>query len=85
MQVLNLIKKFEMQKMESETIMEYVDILLSIVNQARFLGTEFSDSRIVQKILVTVLEWFEASISSLENAKDLSSNTLGIIECLAGC
>ena len=49
MQVLNLIREFEMQMMkESETIMDYSDRLLSIVNKVRLLGTDFSDSRIVQ-------------------------------------
>ena len=77
MQVLNLVKEFEMQKMkESETIKEYADKLLSIVNKVRLLGSEFSDSRIVQKILVTLPERFEATISSLENAKDLSRISL---------
>ena len=77
MQVLNLIREFEMQKMkESETIKEYSDRLLGIVNNVRLLGTDFSDSRIVQKILVTVPEKFEATISSLENSKDLPSITL---------
>ena len=74
MQVLNLIREFELQKMkESETIKEYSNKLLSIVNNVRLLGTDFSDSRIVQKILV---EKFETTISSLENSKDLSSITL---------
>ena len=46
MQVLNLIREFEMQMMkESETIMDYSDRLLSIVNKVRLLGTDFSDSR----------------------------------------
>ncbi|KAK2434095.1 hypothetical protein QL285_019281 [Trifolium repens] len=77
MQVLNLIREFEMQRMkESETIKEYSDKLLSIVNNVRLLGTEFSDTRIVQKILVTVPERFESTISSLENSKDLSNITL---------
>ncbi|XP_057995019.1 uncharacterized protein LOC131175307 [Hevea brasiliensis] len=77
MQVLNLVREFEMQKMkESETIKEYADKLLSIVNKVRLLGSEFSDSRIVQKILVTIPERFEATISSLENAKDLSRISL---------
>ncbi|KAM7489733.1 hypothetical protein LguiB_027217 [Lonicera macranthoides] len=77
MQVLNLIREFEMQKMkESETVKEYSDRLLGIVNKVRLLGTDFSDSRIVQKVLVTVPEKFEATISSLENSKDLSSITL---------
>ncbi|KAF2299904.1 hypothetical protein GH714_005913 [Hevea brasiliensis] len=77
MQVLNLVREFEMQKMkESETIKEYADKLLSIVNKVRLLGSEFFDSRIVQKILVTIPERFEATISSLENAKDLSRISL---------
>ncbi|MCI49166.1 hypothetical protein A2U01_0070409, partial [Trifolium medium] len=55
--VLNLIREFEMQRMkESETIKEYSDKLLSIINNVRLLGTEFSVTRIVQKILVTVPE-----------------------------
>ena len=48
MQVLNLIREFEMQRMnESETIKDYSDRLLDIVNKVRLLGTEFTDSRIV--------------------------------------
>lgn len=77
MKVLNLIREFEVLKMkELETIEEYSDKLLCIANEVKLLGTEFLNSRIVQKVLVTVLERFEASISSLENAKDLSSITL---------
>ncbi|KAH9657521.1 hypothetical protein KPL70_023109 [Citrus sinensis] len=57
MQVLNLIREFELQKMkESETIKEYSDRLLGIANKVRLLGSEFSDSRIVEKIPVTVPE-----------------------------
>ncbi|KAA8538511.1 hypothetical protein F0562_028118 [Nyssa sinensis] len=77
MQVLNLIREFEMQRMkESKTIKDYSNRLLDIVNKVRLLGTDFSDSRIVQKILVTVPEKFEATISSIENSKDMSSITL---------
>ncbi|KAJ8634468.1 hypothetical protein MRB53_008735 [Persea americana] len=61
---------------ESETIKDYSDRLLDIVNKVRLLGTDFSDSRIVQKILVTVPEKFEATISSIENSKDVSSIAL---------
>ena len=75
--MLNLIRDFEMQRMnESETIKDYSDRLLNIVNKVRLLGTDFSDSRIVQKILVTVLEKFKAPISSIENSKDVSCITL---------
>ena len=50
MQALNLVREFEMQKMkEAETIKEYANKLLSIANKVRLLGSEFSDSRIVEK------------------------------------
>ncbi|XP_049364273.1 uncharacterized protein LOC125829038 [Solanum verrucosum] len=61
---------------ESETIKEYSDRLMSIANRVRLLGFEFKDSRIVGKILVTVSERFEATITTLENTKDLSKITL---------
>ncbi|XP_052203198.1 uncharacterized protein LOC127808672 [Diospyros lotus] len=55
MQMLNLIREFEMQRMkDSETVKEYFDKLLCIANKVRILGGEFLDSRIVQKILVTL-------------------------------
>eukprot|EP00257_Ricinus_communis_P019918 XP_015579037.1 uncharacterized protein LOC107261801 [Ricinus communis] len=77
MQTLNLVREFEMQRIkDSETIKDYVDKLLIIANKIRFLGTDLSDSRIVQKILVTIPEKYEATITSLENSRDLSSITL---------
>ncbi|XP_019259108.1 PREDICTED: uncharacterized protein LOC109237273 [Nicotiana attenuata] len=73
MKVLNLIREFELQKMkESETVKEYSDRLLGIVNKVRLPGTKFKDSRVVEKILVTVPEKYEISITTLENTKDLS-------------
>ena len=77
MRILNLIREFELQKMkDSETVKEYSDRLLNIANNVRLLGSKFPDSRLVQKILVTVPERFEATISSLENSKDLSTISL---------
>lgn len=35
----------------------------------------FNDLRIIEKILANVLEWFEATIITLENTKDLSEIT----------
>ncbi|XP_015896297.2 uncharacterized protein LOC107430027 [Ziziphus jujuba] len=68
MQVLNLIREFEMLKMkETETIKDYFD---------KLLGKDFSDERIVQKILMTLPEKYESKISSLEESKDLSSISL---------
>lgn len=77
MQVMNLIREFETQRMkESETAKQYADRLLDIANKVRLFGKDFSDERIIQKILVTLPEKYEATISSLENSKDLSSITL---------
>lgn len=61
---------------DSETVKEYNDKLLSNTNKVRLLCSEFSDSRLVQKILVTVPGRFEVTISSLENTKDLSKISL---------
>ena len=65
---------------ESETIKDYLDRLLSIVNKVRLLGFELNDSRIVEKILVTVLERYEATVITLENTKDLSK--ISMVELL---
>ena len=54
----------------------YSDKLLGFVNKVRLLGTNFSDFRIVQKILVIMSERYEASLTTLENTKDLSKITL---------
>ncbi|XP_052193800.1 uncharacterized protein LOC127802144 [Diospyros lotus] len=69
--------EFEMQRIkESETVKEYIDMLLSLANKVRLLGKDFPDQRIIEKILVTLLERYEVTISSLENTKDLSSISL---------
>jgi len=67
MKVLNLIREFEMQRMkESETIKEYSNKLLDIANKIKLLGKEFLDFILVEKILVTVLERYEASIAFIK-------------------
>ncbi|XP_047257590.1 uncharacterized protein LOC124889659 [Capsicum annuum] len=77
MQVLNLIRYFEIQKMkETETIKDYSERFLNIENRVRLLGSMFNDSRIVEKILVTVPKRFKATITTLENTKDMSKITL---------
>jgi hypothetical protein len=50
MQVLNLRREFEIQKMkELETIKDLFDRLLSIVNKVRQLGKDLPDKRVVEK------------------------------------
>ncbi|RVW47905.1 hypothetical protein CK203_102087 [Vitis vinifera] len=77
MQVLNLIREFELQKInESKAIKDYSDKLLSIANKVRLLDSEVNDSRIVEKIFVMVPERYETTITTLENTKDLSKISL---------
>ena len=61
---------------EFETIKDYSNRPLSIANKVRLLGSELNDSRIVEKILVTVPERYEATVTTLENTKDLSKISL---------
>ncbi|KAG6496746.1 hypothetical protein ZIOFF_044618 [Zingiber officinale] len=73
MKALNLMREFERQQMkENEDVKDFSDRLINLANRIRVLGTEMKDDRIVQKILVSLPERFEATIASLENTKDLS-------------
>ena len=77
MRILNLKREFELQKMkDSETIKEYAEKLFELVNKLRLIGEQMPDSRVVEKLLVTLPERFEAKISALEESKDLSTITL---------
>ena len=77
MLVLNLRREFEMQKMkETKVVKDYTDRLLMLVNKIMMLGEEFFDTRVVEKLLVTLPERFESKISSLEESKDLLIITL---------
>ena len=83
-QVLNLIIDFEIQKVkETKTIKDYSERLVNIANRVRLLGSVFNDSRIGEKILVTVPERFEATITTLKDTKDLSKITFtGLLNAL---
>ncbi|KAK5775019.1 hypothetical protein PVK06_042886 [Gossypium arboreum] len=54
---------------EFELIKEYFNKLVDIANKVRVLGTELSNSRLVQKVLVYVPEKYKSTIASLENTK----------------
>ena len=73
MQILNLKRQFEVLRMkDNESIKEYVDRLMEVVNKIRLLGKDLTDQRVVEKVLVRLLERFESKISSLEDSKDLT-------------
>ena len=73
MQVLNLKRDFEGLRMkDSEMLKEFTNRLLKVVNQIRILGEDLSDKRVVEKVLISLPERFEAKISSLEESRDLN-------------
>ncbi|EOY07035.1 Uncharacterized protein TCM_021570 [Theobroma cacao] len=61
-----------MKMKEEESIQEYTDKLLKMVNQLKMLGHEVTDQKIVNKILVSILDNFESKVTSLEDYKDLT-------------
>ncbi|XP_017974472.1 PREDICTED: uncharacterized protein LOC108661553 [Theobroma cacao] len=76
-QILNLLKEFDILKMrEDESIKKYSDKILKLVNQLRLTREDLLEKRIVNKVFVSLLEKFEAKISSLEYFKDLSKTTI---------
>ncbi|XP_052185878.1 uncharacterized protein LOC127797225 isoform X2 [Diospyros lotus] len=76
-QVLNLKRNFEILRMnEKDTIQEFSEKLMTVVNKIRLMGEELPDSRIVEKVLISLPERFEAKISSLEDSRDISQITL---------
>ena len=68
MQLFNLRKEFELLRMkEAENVKAYIDRVMKVVNQIRLMGEELPEKRIVEKVMVTLPERFEAKISSLED------------------
>ena len=61
---------------DSEVLKEFTDRLLKVVNQIRILGEDLSDKRVVEKVLISLPERFEAKISSLEESRDLNQISL---------
>ncbi|PKI74465.1 hypothetical protein CRG98_005147 [Punica granatum] len=75
MKALNLLREFDkLQMQEEQEVKVYVEKLEleQIANKVRILGSNMSDERLVQKILVSMPEKFEATIASLENTRELS-------------
>jgi len=76
MQILNLKRDFEILKMEEhESIKQYSDKLMFVVNKIRLMGEELTDKKIVEKVLVSLPKRFEAKISSLEDSRDVNQMT----------
>ena len=55
MQILNLRREFEILKMKDcETIKEYIDKLMRVINQNRMFSENLIETRVMEKVLVSV-------------------------------
>lgn len=76
--LLTLKREFELMKMkDNESVKDYSSRLMDIVNQMWLLGeTSFTDQKVVEKIMVSMPEKFEAKISAIEESCDLQTLTI---------
>lgn len=69
---------------ESETIEEFYNRVISLINQMRLNGEDIEEKRVVQKILRSLIRKFEYVVVAVEESKDLSvlslENLLGILQ-----
>lgn len=73
--------EFDSLKMkESETVEEYYNRTISIVNQLRVNGEDITDKRVLEKILRSMTRKFEHVVVAIEESKDL--NTFSLEELL---
>ncbi|GLT95077.1 hypothetical protein SLE2022_127820 [Rubroshorea leprosula] len=75
--IVNLKKEFAMMRMkETDTIHQYSNRLMDVVNQIRLHGEDFPDQRVVEKMIVSLLEKFKPKISVIEESCDLKALTV---------
>ncbi|EOY10311.1 Uncharacterized protein TCM_025683 [Theobroma cacao] len=76
-QVLNLLREFEVLKMNNEeSVKDYLEKVLKVVNQLSLLGENLLERRIVNKFLISLPKKFETKKSTLEDSKDMSTMTM---------
>ncbi|XP_044511577.1 uncharacterized protein LOC123229722 [Mangifera indica] len=74
MKIITLKRLLENTRMnDTESVSQYSDRIMKLVNEMRILGEDLSEERIVEKVLVSLLEKFESKISSLKDSRDITS------------
>lgn len=58
---------------ESEIVKDYYSRLKEIVNQLRAYGENISETRVVEKILISLTEKYDPIVTAIENSKDITS------------
>ncbi|XP_052203724.1 uncharacterized protein LOC127808967 [Diospyros lotus] len=75
--LLTLKREFEMLRMkEGETVKDYSAKLMELVNKIRLFGETYEDSKVVEKILISLPARFESKISAIEESCDLKTLTI---------
>ncbi|XP_038979882.1 uncharacterized protein LOC120109997 [Phoenix dactylifera] len=68
----SLRRHFENMRMkENESVKDYSTRFLELVNQMKVYGEEMSDRKLVEKILISLLEKFDSMVAVIEETKDL--------------
>ncbi|BBH09623.1 ADP glucose pyrophosphorylase large subunit 1 [Prunus dulcis] len=69
--------EFDMLRMkESESVEDYFNRVISLVNQLRINGEKIEDQRVAEKILRSMSRKFEYIVVAIEESKDLSTLSL---------
>ncbi|XP_022863923.1 uncharacterized protein LOC111383959, partial [Olea europaea var. sylvestris] len=72
-----LSREFENLRMkDAESVKDYSSRVANVVNQLKLNGEDVPDKRVVQKMLITLPEKFDAVTTAIEHTKDLSSLSL---------
>ncbi|XP_071704142.1 uncharacterized protein [Rutidosis leptorrhynchoides] len=75
--LLTLRREFELLKMnDDELVKDYSSRIMDVVNQIRLHGDKISDQKVVEKIMISVPQKFEAKISAIEESCDISMLTV---------
>nr|XP_011470683.1 PREDICTED: uncharacterized protein LOC105353325 [Fragaria vesca subsp. vesca] len=82
--VQSLRRDFEYTRMkDGEALDDYLTRLTNIVNQMKTYGEPFEDKRVVQKILISLSEKFDAVVSVIDLTKDIETlRVQKVIGCL---
>ncbi|EOY21321.1 Uncharacterized protein TCM_012799 [Theobroma cacao] len=76
----NLIRKYELLIMkENQTVGEFVEDLMKLVNQIRLMGDSLIDLKVVEKIMLSLPERFDPAITSLEQVKDITELSISYL------
>ncbi|XP_060670220.1 uncharacterized protein LOC132800479 [Ziziphus jujuba] len=75
-------REFDLIKMkEGENIKEYASRILDEANKIRFLGQDFPDENIIEKLFISLPTKYESKISAIEESVD--TKTLDISELIS--